>query len=156
LKQTDVEPTDVELEPASREPRRLGISVMIVVQLLTAEPDGDRRDIATLVLHLVVAIAECVADAVYDSGGPERNPQHLHAPHDRSDEEPEQIDVDREHDDDAEPVETAQDVPLDPIVGGAFAVFLEHPRLANGASIVERPLEHDVAKSLEEGTMGVA
>ena len=81
--------------------------MVVVVQLLAAEPDGDRRDVAALVLHVVVAIAERVADAVDDAGGPERDPEHLHAPDERANEEAEQLDVDREHEQDAEPVELA-------------------------------------------------
>ena len=87
--------------------RGLGIGVVVVVQLLAAEPDRDRRDVPALVLHLEVAIAERVADAVDDAGGPEGDPHHLHAPDDRSDEEAEQVDVDGEHDEDAEPVQAA-------------------------------------------------
>src|SRR3954469_15407145 len=56
LEQADVEPADVELEPTGCKPRRLRICVMVVVQLLASEPDGDRRDVAALVLHGVVAI----------------------------------------------------------------------------------------------------
>jgi hypothetical protein len=46
--------------------------VVVVVQLLAAEPDGDGRDVAALVLDVVVAVAERVTDAVDDAGGPER------------------------------------------------------------------------------------
>ena len=41
-KQLDVPPADIELEPAMRELSRVRIGVMVVVQFLTAQPDGDR------------------------------------------------------------------------------------------------------------------
>src|SRR5258705_9325266 len=52
LKQADVQPSDVELVPLGLELRGLRIGVVIVVQLLAAEPDRDRRNIPALVLHL--------------------------------------------------------------------------------------------------------
>src|SRR5512143_2029782 len=83
LEQPDVGPANVELEPARRKPRGLRVGVVVVVQLFTAEPDGDRCDVATLVLDLEVAIAERVSDSIDDSRRPERAPEHLHAPDDR-------------------------------------------------------------------------
>src|SRR3954464_6237800 len=97
LERADVGPANVELEPLRLELGALGISVVIVVELLAAKPDRDGRDVPALVLDLEVAIAEGVADAVDHTSRPERDPDHLNAPHRRTDEEAEQIDVDGEH-----------------------------------------------------------
>src|SRR3954468_6945699 len=104
LQETDVQPADVELVPLRLELRGLGIGVVIVVQLFAAQPDCDWSDVPTLVLHLEIAIAEGMADAVHDAGGPEWDPQHLNAPDDGTNEETEEIDIDAEHDQDADPV----------------------------------------------------
>src|SRR5437773_11941571 len=102
---------------------------MIVVELLAAKPDGDWGDIPALILHLIVPIADGVADTVDDAGGPERNPQHLDAPHERADEKAEQIDVDSEHQKYAQPVQLRQQMTLDPIVRRTASVLLEDARL---------------------------
>src|SRR5437773_5567201 len=52
LKHADVDPTDVELEPPRGEVGGLRIGVVVVVELLAAQPDGDRRDVPALVLHV--------------------------------------------------------------------------------------------------------
>src|SRR5579871_2898097 len=111
--------------------------MVVVVQLFTAEPDRDRRDVPALVFDLEIPVAERVSDAVDDAGGPERNPHHLDGPDERSDEEAEEVDVEAEHDHDAEPIQATQKDALDPIVRCALAVFLEHARLANRAPIVK-------------------
>src|SRR5688500_16542400 len=66
--EAEVEPSDVELEPAVSELRGARVGVVVVVQLLAAEPDGDRRDVAALARHGVVAVAERGSDAVQDPG----------------------------------------------------------------------------------------
>src|SRR5690349_9743798 len=102
---------------------------MVVVQLFAAEPNGDRRNVAALVFHFVVAVTERVADTVHDARGPEGDPQHLHAPDDGTNEEAEEINVEGEHDENADPVQATQQVPLDPVVRRSLSVFLEHTRL---------------------------
>src|SRR5439155_24785986 len=105
---------------------------------LTAGTDRDRRDVAAFVLHLEVAVPEGVTNAIHDARGPERDPQHLHAPHERADEEAEEIDVDPEHDDDAKPIQAREQMALEPIVGCTLAILLEQTRLPNGLAVVER------------------
>src|SRR5690242_18019607 len=56
LESADVDPADVELEPARLELRTLRVGVVVVVQLLAAEPDGNGGDVPALVLHLEVAV----------------------------------------------------------------------------------------------------
>src|SRR5260221_9135159 len=58
LQRADVDPPDVDLEPARLELRAARIGMVVVVQFLSAEPDGDGRDVSALVLYLEVAIAE--------------------------------------------------------------------------------------------------
>src|SRR4051812_23416903 len=84
LQHPDVQPADVEFKPARSKPRRLWICMVVVVKLFAAEPNGDWRDVAAFVLDLVVAIAKRVAHTIHDARSPEWDPQHLHAPHDRS------------------------------------------------------------------------
>src|SRR6185437_10605960 len=91
-----------------------------------------------------------------DAGGPERDPHHLDRPDERSDEEAKQVDVGRKHDENANPVQAAEEMALDPIVRRSLAVLLEHPRLADGAAVVERALEHDVAQTFQQRAMRIA
>src|SRR6476619_4035637 len=70
LQHANVRPADVELEPLRREARGLRIGVVVVVELLAAEPDRDGRDVPALVLHRVIPVADRMADAVDDAGGP--------------------------------------------------------------------------------------
>src|SRR5262249_32846655 len=91
-----------------------------------------------------------------DSGGPEWNPEHLDTPDDRANEEAEEIDVDRQHEQDADPIQLAEQVALDPVVRRSLSVLLEHAWLTNGLAIVERTLEDDVAEALDEGAMRIA
>src|ERR1043166_5826372 len=131
LEQADVHPPHVEFKPARLELGGAWIRMVVVVQLLATEPDSDRRNVSTLVLHGEVAIPERVPDAVHDSRGPERNPQHLNTPDHRTHEEPEQIHIDTEHDDDAKPVEAIEHVALEPVVRRSLAVLLQDARLPN-------------------------
>src|SRR5678815_4424789 len=98
---------------------------MVVMQLLAAEPDCDRRDVPALVFHLEVPIAERVADTVDDPCCPKWDPDHLHAPHDRSDEKTEQVQIRRKHDDDAEPVQRREQRALDPVIRRPLSILLE-------------------------------
>ena len=61
----------------------------------------------------------------------------------------------REEHEDADPVQSAEQMALDPVVRRSLAVFLEHAGLANGAAIVERALEDDVAQAFDQGAMRV-
>ena len=76
--------------------------MVVVVQLFAGDEDADGRNVAACVFDVVVAVAECVSDAVDDSGGPEGDPDHLHGPYERSDEEAKEPEVDGEHEDNAE------------------------------------------------------
>src|SRR6185295_10050492 len=88
LECADVGPADVELVPLGLELGRARIVVVVVVQLFATKPDRDGRDVAALVLHVKVAIAKRMADAVDDASGPERDPHHLDRPNGRAEEEP--------------------------------------------------------------------
>src|SRR5581483_3006051 len=135
--EADVEPTHVELVPLGLELGRVRVGVMVVVELLAAGPDRERRDVPALVLDLEVPIPDRVADAVDDAGGPEGDPDHLHAPDDRANHDAEEVQVDAEEQDDAQRVAPGENMPLEPIVRRALAVLLEHAGLADGLPIVE-------------------
>src|SRR4051794_10395452 len=100
------------------------IGVVVVVKLLAAKPDRDRRNVSALVLDVEIPVTNSVTNTVYDSSCPEGNPHHLHAPDERADEKAEQVDVDAKHDWNAKPVERGKEMPLQPVVGSAFAVFV--------------------------------
>ena len=151
----DIDPTDIELVPLGVELGRVWVVVVIVVELFAAEPDRDRGDVPALVLHFEVAIAERVADAVDDPGGPEGDPHHLYAPDHGADEESEQVEIDRQHQHDPEHVAAGQNVPLEPVVGCALAVLLEHAGLPDRVAIVEGALQDDVAEPFEHGAMRI-
>ena len=46
-------------------------------------------------------------------------------------------------------------MPLDPIVHSALTILLEHARLADGAPVIERALEYDVAEALHQRAVRV-
>lgn len=54
--------------------------MMIVMEFLSTNPYPPGRQIGGLVIGLVVAIAHMVAQAIDDTGGPERDPQHHDCP----------------------------------------------------------------------------
>src|SRR5207253_1726336 len=87
-KEAEVHPPNIELIPFCLERGGMGIGVVIVVQLLTAEPDRDWRDVPALVLHLEVAVSNGVTHTVDDAGRPKRYPDHLDSPDQWADEEP--------------------------------------------------------------------
>src|SRR5687768_5173459 len=131
------------------------IRVVVVVQLLSTKPDGDGQNVLALVFHFEISVADSVAYAVDDSSSPERDPDHLHPPNDRANEEAEEIYVDGEHHQDSNPVERGQQVSLEPVVGGALAVFVEDSGLANSLSIVEGPLQRDVPQAFHHRTVRI-
>src|SRR5687768_17786822 len=86
------------------------IVVVVVVKLFAAKPDRDRRYVPTCILHVEVPIADGVTNAVDDARCPERYPYHLNPPHERADEESEQVDVRKQHYEDSHPVQARQDM----------------------------------------------
>src|SRR5689334_450560 len=155
LQEPNVGPANVELEPLGGESRRLRIRMVVVMKLFTTQPNSDWSDVSALVLDLEIPIAQGVADAVHDAGSPEGDPEHLNAPNEWPDEESEQVDVDGEHDENAEPVEPTEDMPLEPVVRRALAVLLEDARLANRLPIVESALQENVPEPLEQRAVWV-
>src|SRR4030095_1406453 len=101
-----------------RELRRIRIGMVIVVQLLAADDDAPRRNVARGVRALEVAITPVVADAIDHTRREERYPRHLHSPYGETD-GAEQHDVDDRHQRDAAALEAHVNVPLHPIVGCA-------------------------------------
>src|ERR1043166_4400371 len=130
--------------------------MMVVVKLFAPQPDRDRRDVPALVLHFIVTVAEGVTDSVDDASRPERNPHHLDTPDHRSDEEPEQVNVESQHDENTKPIQAAEEIALDPVIRRALPVLLEHAGLADSLAIVKGALEHDVAEALDERTVRIA
>ena len=80
----DVHPADVELIPLKRELRGRLDPMVVVVELLAADQNTPRKDIARRILFLgdamkarETAVTPCVSDAVNDAGGKYRDPEHL-------------------------------------------------------------------------------
>src|SRR5690606_7349135 len=109
-----------------------------------------------LVLHVEVAVAERVPHAIHYTSGPEGDPEHLHAPHERADVEAEEVDVDPQHDDDPEPGEAAEHVALEPVVGCPLSVLLEDAGLLHRSTIIEGTLQDDLAEPFDERAVRVA
>ena len=129
LEHADVHPAEVELVPADRELGGRRIGVVVVVQLLAADPRRHRSDVGARVLGDEVAVAPPVADAVDDTRGPEWNPGELHAVDEQPRNEAEERDVDRGEQHDAPFVHRGVDVALQPVVGRPVAVALHRLRL---------------------------
>ena len=124
LQALDRGPADVELPAAQRELRRAREGVVVVVQLLAADPHAPGAEVGGGVGGLEVAVAPPVAQAVDHACGPERDPQHLDRP-DRDAGRAEQGGVDRQHQHRAEVGVRCVQLALDPVVGAAAAVLLD-------------------------------
>src|SRR4051812_42157217 len=130
--------------------------MMIVMKLFAAKPDRDWRNVSALVFDVEVAVSNRVPDPVDYAGGPERNPDHLYAPDERPYEEAEQIDIDDQHHQNADPVERREEMSLEPVVWSPFTILIENPGLTNRLSIVEGAFDDDVAQSFYERTVWVS
>src|SRR6185369_7960604 len=109
--------------------------VMVVVEFLAADQHADRNDVARRVLRFEIAVAEVVADAVDHAGGPERNPDELRRVDREPGAEPEQRDVDYQHEPQADQRMPAIKIPLEPIIRRAAAVDVERVRIGRGGAI---------------------
>ncbi|MNH23154.1 hypothetical protein D3C79_830410 [compost metagenome] len=78
--QADPRPAHVELPALDRELGRVGVGVVVVVQLFATDDDAPRHQVGGSVAALEVAIAERMAQAVDHTGRPEGNPHHLDGP----------------------------------------------------------------------------
>ena len=98
--------------------------MVVVVQLLAADPEAPGRDVGRGIGRLEVAVSPVVAQAVDDAGGMDRTPQHLHRP-DRQAERAEQRHVDDQHQRHAQRRAAGVEMALDPVVGRVVAVLLQ-------------------------------
>src|ERR1035437_55548 len=109
---------------------------MVVVKLVTAQPDRDRRDVPALILHVVVSVAKRVTNSIDDPRSPERNPDHLYTPHQRAHDPAEKPQVNAQHEDDAEPIARRQHMTLNPVVWCPLSILLQDPGLANCVPVI--------------------
>ena len=54
--------------------------MVVIVQLFAADEDAPRDEVVAVVFDVEATVADVVAEAVDDAGGPEGDPEHLHAP----------------------------------------------------------------------------
>ena len=154
LQHPDHAPANIELEPPQRELGRAGECVVVVVQLLTADPECPRGQVGGFVAGLEVAIAPPVAQAVHHTGRPQRNPQHLDRP-DRDAGKAEQTEADEQQQRRAECRVRRVDVALDPVVRTALAVLLDRRAVAAGFPVQLHATPEDVADALGERAMRI-
>ena len=112
---------------------------MIVVQLLTANNDPPRNDVATGIRQVIVAITQKVADAVDHARSPERNPYHLYNPDRKSGNDAENQNVDYQKNEKAEIGMLGIDPILQPIVRRAFPVLVQNSRQPRRPPIQKQP-----------------
>ena len=78
--QANPQPAHVELPLFNRQLGRVGVGVVVVVQLFAANQDAPGQDIGGRVAALEVAVAQRMAQTVDDTGGEHRDPHHLNRP----------------------------------------------------------------------------
>ncbi len=138
LERSDVKPADIELPPLVRQPGRNPVSVVVVMQFLTADQNAPRHDISGSIFCLEVAVSPVVSDAVDHSGGPERNPCHLHEP-DRDACKTEKNEVDQQHRGNAGKAVRIVKPALDPVVRRAVAEILQRLAITRLIAVKKRP-----------------
>ena len=117
----DPGPTQVELPLLDRQLGRVGVGVVVVVQLFTANDDAPRHQIGGRVAALEVAITHSMAQAVDYACRPHRDPHHLDGPDSQAD-GAEQQQVDDQHERHAEHFVTRIKISLNPVFRAVFAV----------------------------------
>ena len=126
--QADQHPAAIEFEPALRELRRAGKRMVVVVQLLAAHDQPPRHQVGRGVGRLEIAVAAPVAEAVDDTGGPERDPRHLQRP-DRDADHAEQAKADQRQQGRPRGRPARVEMAFDPVVGRADAVGRQVARI---------------------------
>lgn len=97
---------------------------MVVVQLLTTDPEPPRRQVRGGIGRFVVAVAPPVAQAIDHARGPERDPRHLDRPQGHAG-QAEQHGIDREQQYRPQRGVRGIQVALDHIIRGAAPVLLD-------------------------------
>ena len=146
-------PAHIELPRLDGKLRRVGIGVVIVVQLFAAYEDGPRHDIARGVRTFEVPITPVMANAIDDAGGEERNAHHLQRPHGGA-ERAEQKQVENQQRTDAQNGVRPVDIPFHPIVRGTPAVFLKR-LLGDGVAVMLGTMEDYGSKTVNLRTVRI-
>ena len=110
--------------------------MVIVVEFFTANDDTPGEDVSAAIIGVSVAISPPVSHSIDHTSSPERNPCHLHQPHDQSP-SMEQRDFDDQQQQESPLVVRSVDITLYPIIGRTFAVLLDHLTIFCGRSVQE-------------------
>jgi len=140
-------PAHVELPLAHRQLGRVRIGVVVVVQLFATDEDAPGHEVGRRITAFEVAIADRVTETVDHTGGPERNPDHLHGPHGEA-ERAEQRQVDQQHQHDAGIGKTRIEVALDPVVRAVLAIDAQGFLVLRLLHVQLGALAHDRAQPL--------
>ncbi|MDT4824996.1 hypothetical protein FQZ97_582640 [compost metagenome] len=119
--QLDPGPAHVELPLLHRELGGVRVGVMVVVQLFAADEDAPGHQVGGGVAAFEVAVADSMAQAIDNAGGPDGNPGHLHGP-DGDAGSAEQRQVDQRHQHHAADGVAAVDVALHPVIRAVLAI----------------------------------
>ena len=155
LEDGDVHPADVELPGAHGELRRGRECVVVVMQLLAPDEDGDGIQVGGGVVGLEVAVAPGVAQAVDDAGREDRHGRHLEGK-DRDADDTEEQHVQDEQRVDAAGREAQVHIALQPVIRGALAVLGDHVGIAGIHPIEFGALEQHFLQAEHHGAVGVA
>ena len=129
--------------------------MVVVVQFLAEDPDPPGIEIVAVVARPEGSVAERVSETV-DDVPHERHPEHHARPDDESGDEPEQEQVEDEHEPDSQTAALRVDVALDPVVRGPFPVLLEQRVVFRSFPVEEEAAEGDVRETLERGRVRIA
>lgn len=152
--QLDPGPAQVELPLLHRELGGVGVGVVVVVQLFTADEDAPGHQVGGGVAAFEVAVADGVAEAVDDAGGPDGDPHHLHGPDGHAG-GAEQRQVDDRHQGHAADGVARVDVAFEPVIRAVLAVDAQGLLVAGLFAVEFRAAPQHGGQALVHGAVGI-
>jgi len=102
------------------------------------------------VANLIVAIADDVTKSIDNSSSPERYPEHVAKPHDRSDPEPKDQKIDEQEHDESEHLVWNEQSAFDEIVGAALRELLHCLLILIRIAIISHAEEQDLKPAVND------
>src|SRR5665213_2598808 len=128
---------------------------MIVVKLFARKQHAERNDIAAGVLHFVIPVADRVAEAIDNSGGPEGNPCYLSGPHKKSQDRTKHEEINGEECNRPKKLMGNEELALDHVIGAAFRILRDRFGIGGGIAVILDSQKEDLRPSVDDGRMRI-